>query len=61
LARTIGFWLGGFILGAAGCLWGASMPYQHPMGVAVSIVWWGIYFAFLGASLGALLGLWAER
>jgi hypothetical protein len=42
--RGIGFWLGGVILGAGGCLWGASMPYQHPVGVAISILWWGIFF-----------------
>ena len=59
--RTIGFWLGGVLLGAGGCLLGASMPYQHPVGVAVSILWWGIYCGCLGVSLGALLGLWAER
>jgi hypothetical protein len=59
--RTIGFWLGGVLLGAGGCLLGAAMPYKHPVAVAVSILWWGIYCGCLGASLGALLGLWAER
>jgi hypothetical protein len=59
--RNIGFRLGGVILGAGGCLLGASMPYQHPVGVAVSLLWWGIYLGCLGASLGALMGLWAER
>ena len=59
--RTIGFWLAGLSLGAVGCLVGASMPYQHPVGVAVSVVWWGIYFGCLGMNLGALVGLWAER
>ena len=59
--RTIGFWLGGVLLGAGGCLWGASMPYEHSVGVALSIFWWGIYLGCLGASLGALLGMWAER
>jgi hypothetical protein len=59
--RTTGFWLGGVIFGAGGCFWGASMPYEYPVGVALSVLWWGIYVGFLGASLGALLGLWAER
>jgi len=59
--RTTGFWLGGVILGAAGCFWGASMPCEDPVGVALSGLWWGIYLGFLGASIGALLGLWAER
>src|SRR5262245_14267709 len=59
--RTIGFWLGGVILGAGGCLLGASMRYEHPVGVAVSILWWGIYFGCFGMNVGALLGLWAER
>jgi hypothetical protein len=58
--RTLGFWFGGLIWGAGGCLFGASMPYQHPVGVAISIIWWGIYFGCFGTSLGALLGLWAE-
>jgi hypothetical protein len=61
LNRTTGFSLGGVILGAAGCLFGASMPYQHPVGMAVSVMWWGIYLGCFGASLGALLGMWAER
>jgi hypothetical protein len=59
--RTIGFWLGGVLLGAGGCLLGAFMPYEHPVGVALSILWWGIYSGCLGTSLGALLALWAER
>jgi hypothetical protein len=37
------------------------MPYQHPVGVVVSVLWWGWYFGCLGMSLGALLGLWAEQ
>jgi hypothetical protein len=48
-------------LGAGGCLFGASMPYHHPVGVAVSVLWWGLYFGCFGTSLGALLGLWAEQ
>jgi hypothetical protein len=57
---TLGFWLGGILLGVGGCLYGASRPYQYPVGVAVSVLWWGIYCGALGASIGALVGLWAE-
>jgi hypothetical protein len=59
--RGIGFWLGGVLLGAGGCLFGASMPCEHPVGVALSVLWWGIYFGCLGMNLGALVGLWAEQ
>jgi hypothetical protein len=57
---VLGFWLGGVILGVGGCLFGASRPYQHPVGVAVSVLWWGIYCGCFGASIGALVGIWAE-
>ena len=58
--RGVGAWLGGVALGMGGCLFGASMPYHHPLGVVVSVLWWGLYLGCLGMSLGALLGLWAE-
>jgi hypothetical protein len=60
-SRGTGFWLGGIVLGAGGCLFGASMPYHHPVGVVVSVLWWGLYCGCFGMSLGALLGLWAEQ
>jgi hypothetical protein len=59
--RTAGFWLGGVLLGLTGCIVGVCMPYRHPVAVAISALWWGIYLGCLGASLGALLGMWAER
>jgi hypothetical protein len=62
---TIGLFLGGASLGTAGCILGASMPYRHPVGVTISILWWGIYLGCLGASIGAgiggLVGLWWDR
>jgi anti-anti-sigma factor len=58
--RTIGFWLGGAVLGAAGCIIGAAMA-SHPVGVMTSMLWWGIYFGCFGASVGALLGLFTEK
>jgi hypothetical protein len=62
---TIGFWLGGLALGTGGCLLGACTPYRHPVGVTVSILWWGIYLGCLGASIGAgiggLFGRWWEQ
>jgi hypothetical protein len=58
---TLGFWLGGIILGTAGCLLGAALPYHHPMARVISALWWGIYAGCLGACLGALPGLFLER
>jgi hypothetical protein len=54
---TIGFWLGGFALGMGGCLIGACMPYRHPVGVTISVFWWGIYLGCFGAWLGGMFGL----
>jgi formyltetrahydrofolate deformylase len=53
---TIGFWLGGVCLGTGGCILGAFMPYRHPVAVALSVLWWGIYFGCFGAGIGALVG-----
>ena len=58
---TIGFGLGGGLLGTAGCILGVYMPYHHPVAVVISALWWGIYLGCLGASIGALWGLWAEQ
>jgi hypothetical protein len=33
------------------------MPYTHPVAIAISMIWWGIYAGCFGPSLGALLGL----
>jgi hypothetical protein len=57
----LGFWLGGFALGTAGCILGAFPPYRHPVAVTVSVLWWGIVMGCFGASIGALLGLWMGR
>ena len=59
--RSVGFWLGGALLGVGGCILGIGMPYRHPVGVTISALWWGIYLGCFGASIGALLGLWAEQ
>ena len=56
-----GFCLGGVVLGAAGCILGACMHYQHPVAVSISVLWWGIYLGCLGASIGALFGLCRDR
>jgi hypothetical protein len=58
---TLGFWLGGLALGTVGGIVGAAMPYSHPIARAVSALWWGIYCGCLGASLGAILGIYTER
>ena len=56
LARhTIGFWLGGGLLGTGGCILGVCMPYHHPVAVVLSALWWGISLGCLGASVGALI------
>jgi hypothetical protein len=60
LNRELGALIGGLIFLGGGCLLGASMPYEHPVGVAVSILWWGIYAGCFGLCVGALLGLWAD-
>jgi hypothetical protein len=57
----IGFWVGGIVLGAAGCLLGAFMPYRQPVAVAVSVLWWGVYLGCFGASVGALIALFTEN
>jgi hypothetical protein len=58
---TVGFWLGGFVLGTGGAIVGACMHYRHPVAVTLSSLWWGIYFGCFGASIGALFGLWKNR
>ena len=58
---TLGFWLGGIIFGKAGCIFGASLSYHDPVARVLSVLWWGIYWGCLGASLGALPGLFLER
>jgi hypothetical protein len=37
------------------------MPYHHPVAVAISVLWWGVYLGCFGASVGALIGLFTER
>jgi hypothetical protein len=58
---TVGFWLGGCVLGTGGAIVGACMPYHHPVAVTISILWWAIFLGCFGASIGALLGLWKNR
>ena len=59
--RALGFWLGGVLWGAGGCLVGLALPHERPVGVAVSALWWGTYLGCFGASIGALFGLLAEH
>jgi hypothetical protein len=56
-----GFCLGGIILGLAGCILGACMPYRNPVAVTISVLWWGNYLGWFGASIGALWGVWKDR
>ena len=58
--RTMGFWLGGVIVGVAGCIIGAAFPYHHPVAVAMTMLWCTIYAGARGASAGALLGMLGE-
>jgi hypothetical protein len=39
----------------------ASYSYAHSVGLGVSLIWWGIYCGALGASIGALPGLFTQR
>src|SRR5262249_18314091 len=59
--RSIGFWLGGALLGACGCILGGSRPHRHSVALTISVLWWGIYIGCWGAGIGALLGWWAEQ
>ena len=58
---TIGMLAGGLVLAAVGVAVAASYSYAHPAGLAVSMIWWGIYCGALGASIGALPGLFTQR
>jgi hypothetical protein len=58
---TLCFWVGGALATAAGGLFAASMPYQYPVGLAISVLWWGIYGGCTGASLSALFCWLVER
>jgi hypothetical protein len=60
-ATNLGFWLGGAAVGTGGCFLGSWVPYTHPVAVASSAFWWGLYFGCFGASIGALLGDWIKR
>ena len=57
---AIGFLLGGAILGTAGGILGALMPYHHPVARVISVLWWGIYWGGFGAGMGALLASWTK-
>ena len=57
---SIGFWLGGATFATVGCIVGYCMPYHRPVAIAISMIWWGIYIGCLGASLGALIGLFTR-
>src|SRR5262249_11490737 len=59
--RVIGLTLGGIVLGTGGCILGAFIPYRHPVGITLSMLWWGIYFGCFGVWLGAVLGASVER
>src|SRR5262245_64215397 len=62
LARsTIGFWVGGGLLGTGGCILGVCMPYHHPVAVVISVLWWGIYLGCFGASVGVWIAWLTER
>ena len=52
---------GGLVLAVVGVAVAASYSYAHPAGLAVSMIWWGFYCGALGASIGALPGLFTQR
>jgi hypothetical protein len=53
--------LGGAILGTAGGVFGAFMPFVHPVAITISVIWWCIYFGGFGACLGAWFCHLTER
>jgi hypothetical protein len=57
----IGMLVGGLVFGAIGAAVAATYSYAHPSGLAISMSWWGIYCGALGASIGALPGLFTQR
>jgi hypothetical protein len=57
---TIGMLAGGLILGTVGVAVAVSYSYAHSAGLAISMIWWGVYFGALGASIGALPGLFTQ-
>jgi hypothetical protein len=57
---TLGFWLGGILFGTAGGFLAASLSYHNPVARVISVLWWGVYLGCLGASIGALPGLFLE-
>ena len=59
--RVFGPWLGGIVLGTGGCVLGAYMPYRDPVGVTISVLWWGTYVGCFGIWGGSALGALAER
>jgi hypothetical protein len=58
---TIGFWLGGGVLGMGGCILGVCMPYHHLVALMISALWWGFYLGCFGGSVGALIALFTKR
>jgi hypothetical protein len=37
------------------------MPYQHPVAVVISVLWWSLFLGCLGGSVGVLLSLLGAR
>jgi hypothetical protein len=48
-------------VGTGGCLPGALMPCRHPVAVAMSVLWWGLYSGCFGATVGALVGILTDH
>jgi hypothetical protein len=57
---TIGFMVGGVALAMGGCIVGVCMPYHHPIGVNISMLWWSIFLGIIGAYIGACVGQLSE-
>ena len=58
---ALAFRIGAVVLGMAGCMLGAWMPYSHPVARTLSVLWWGVFLGCLGGSVGALACVLAER
>jgi hypothetical protein len=58
---ALAFRIGVVVLGAAGLLLGACMPYSHPVALSISVLWWSVFLGCLGGSLAVVACVLSER
>jgi hypothetical protein len=52
----VGLMAGGVAFAMGGCILGVYMPYYHPIGVNISMLWWSIFLGIIGAYIGGCVG-----